>query len=103
MTGAACGELVLRSSLCGSLSPPFLYPAVPARTPPTKFSSGMRSMIPSCGESTDGKPEDSRRSSIVHHSSIELKVVEMSRAKWVKCTVSPEVVEVIVHLWSGDG
>ena len=62
-------------------------------------------MIPCRGESTDGEPEDSRWSVIVHHSSpIELKAVKVSRAKWVKvlevrieCPVSPGVIEVM-HL-----
>ena len=59
-------------------------------------------MIPCRGESTEGKPEKSRRSAIVHHSSwMESKVVGMSRVKWVEVLKPslPEVIEVM-HLQS---
>ena len=103
LIGGVCGELPPRSSLCGSLSPPFLYPTVPARAPSAEFSSSVCSMVPCRGESAEGEPEDSRWSTIVHHSSsMKVKVVEVSRAKWVEvvwieCPVSPGVVEVM-HL-----
>lgn len=63
-------------------------------------------MIPCRGESTDGKPEDSRWSVTVHHSSsIESEALMVSRVKWVEvdsvlqirieCLVSPGVIEVM--------
>jgi hypothetical protein len=63
-------------------------------------------MIPRRGESTEGEPEESRWSVIVDHSSsMELKVVKVSRAKWVEVLevwiewpVSPGVIGVMMHL-----
>ena len=53
----------------------------------------VRSMIPGRGESTDSEPEDSGWSTIEHSSSMELKGVKVSRAKWVEVRESgmPEV------------
>lgn len=62
-------------------------------------------MIPCRGESADSEPEESRRSTVVHHSSsMESKVVGVGRVKWVEVLEPslPGVVEV-VHLRLGLG